>query len=400
VRFVARYILLNPFKVSRDSSIEIRGRIISKISSLKSPAKAIDLGDAVIVPGLVNAHCHLGLSNLQGLIPASTFVQWMPRLINLTRTWGPRDWEDSIRKGLKLLRENGVTSVGEICRHHFLINFLKDDPLRKVVFLEVVGTRVLGPLLERLIEGLKRFRATSTFRLGLSPHAPYSVHTETYQAIYREAQRCGYLIATHLSETKEEVCLLRSARGPFVKILKELGQPLPFLRPPKVSPVRYLDQLGILGPQLNAVHCNYLFGQDITLLTKSRTKVIFCPRSHEFFGHDRHPLRRLVAEGVPVALGTDSLASNSELSILREMALVRTRYRLDPRLIIWMATLSGAQALFPGSKLGVLRKGYLADLIAVEVPQGLPRSEVPEYLCSGMPRVKLTVVDGKIVFRS
>jgi cytosine/adenosine deaminase-related metal-dependent hydrolase len=171
-------------------------------------------------------------------------------------------------------------------------------------------------------------------------------------------------------------------------------------RPPGLSPVPYLDSLGALQPSALLIHCNYLDQESMISILRSRSSVAYCPRSHAYFGHERHPVRELLDMGVNVALGTDSLASNSSLSILDEMRFLhRTRKDLKCEEILRMATLNGAAALHFGGVLGRLRRGYWADMTILRLPESACAKNLASQILEGAGECIGTIVEGRVVWR-
>lgn len=395
----ARFVIGNPQTILEHATVEFDGH---KIRSVRPARGSVDGPDIAILPGLVNAHTHLELSAMRGKIrPTRRFEGWLAELVQEYRQWSSRDWTRSVHDGLDRLARNGITSAGDICRNTRLLPLLRRDPIRKVVYLEALhpdpahADRVIEPI-KTLVD---RFRPSATTAIGLSPHAPYSVSAELFRQCLALARRHDLPMAVHLSESRDEIELLRSGTGALTGLLQHANLPLPFAKPPRRTPVEYLTGLGILSTHTTLIHGNYLTDRDIEKLRKVRTPVVFCPCSHRFFYHDPHPVRKLLRAGVCVALGTDSLASNEDLSILREMSLVRKYYRIAPEEILKMATRNGAMALF-GAKiqLGEIRPGWMADLTVVRVPAGMKRRDLLEYLCTEIPKVAATIVNGKRIY--
>lgn len=349
--------------------LRVRGGRIAEIRpARRSDRPDVDAGDALLMPGLVNAHCHLELSYARGRLPRGrSIVPWLRELIPLHRR---APWRASIRAGLRRAAETGTTSIGDIRSRGPDVA----TPMRLRVYREVIG-----PWPAREAAGL------AAARDGVSPHAPYT----TSAAAYRACLRTGLPIATHVAETREEARLLLRGDGPFAALFRELGVRFPFDRRPGTTPIRWLDRIGVLRKRLVLIHCNYT--DDVALIARRGCTVVFCPGSHAFFGHRAHPLRRLLRAGVPVALGTDSWASNDDLSMLREMRLAREGYGVDAPTAIRMATRNGAEALF-GAKIGELRRGWAADLVGVTVP----RSADPlEHVTLEEPRVRFSMAAGR-----
>jgi aminodeoxyfutalosine deaminase len=210
----------------------------------------------------------------------------------------------------------------------------------------------------------------SAWHPGLSPHAPYSVHPELLSRAVSLAQSFHVPLAMHLAESLEEIELLAAHRGPFVPLLESLNAWHPRAIPVNLRPMDILRVLAA-APRVLVVHGNYLADDEIDLLgaNADRMSVVFCPRTHRYFQHRRYPLARMLAAGVQIALGTDSRASNPDLSLLAEMRQVARDYpEIPPARILQMATINGAQALGLDRRCGTLAAGKQADLAIVALP--------------------------------
>ena len=279
---------------------------------------------------------------------------------------------------------------------------LKCVKLRKVVFEEVLGFRPERALeiVEALETRLEGSAAGDFFSNGCSPHAPYSVSAELYKAVGELASRRGIPLATHLAETRAELEFLRYGTGEFSDFLAQMGALPAGWKPPALAPVFYLEKLGLLGESTVLIHCNCLDPESMAQILSHRCSVVYCPRSHAFFGHEEHPVRRLLDLGVNVALGTDSLASNQSLSILDEMRfLYRERRDLKTEEILRMATLNGAAALRFGGMLGRLRRGYWADMTILGLPRNLSSRNLTSQILEGAGECIATVVRGEVALQ-
>jgi len=371
-----------------------------------------ELGEAIILPGLVNAHAHLELSHLRGRVPyRGRFTAWLQDLVLARWRWSPRDWLASARTGCAELLRHGITTVGDITFSGASFTAVRESGLRGVVFQEVLGFRAAEA--ERAwaqrTEPLWKEAASPSerVRLGLSPHAPYSTSAALYARCLEQARQHGWLLATHLAETLAEGEFLRTGQGELRKAMQRFRQFDRRWSPPGVSPVAYLQGLGFGTVPGLAIHCNYLSEQDIGLLRQSRLTVVYCPRSHTFFEHRDHPVERLLAAGVPVALGTDSLASNDRLDLLAEVReAARKHPGVPPETWLRLATLEGARALGWAEETGSLEVGKAADLMAARGPAGnLPswgggklERAVAEALAGEAHEVVLTMVAGEVRF--
>ena len=358
---------------------------------------------SVLLPGWVNAHSHLNLTAALGALTGSVecFPDWIRSLLQLQAAWTPEIRRQSVVAGLDLLLSTGTTTIAHSSTLPAIEPFI-EHPARTVVFHEPIGFRAdlagtLAGQCEEWIAAARRLIAEAKcdrVTVGLAPHAPYSVSPALFKSIVRIAERHELPLSTHVSETPAEAHLLRDGSGPFRPFLEERGAWDPSWRLPGVSPVCYLSDLGALNPSGTAVHCNYLSDEDIALLARGALIPVWCPGSHQFFGHPVHPAGRLVSAGVPVALGTDSLASNSTLNMLREVRLAAASLP-DVDRAVWLraATITAAQGLGVDSVTGSLEEGKAADLQILETDQKtIPDPEAT--LFEGRLRVRIVTVDG------
>ncbi len=365
----------------------------------------IDWGDAVILPGLVNAHTHLELTDLHGQITAPrSFSDWLRQLISLRRTWCRERFIESTRAGLRMSIASGTTLVGDISAAGVGVQALRGEKLRKVVFEETLGLDpALGAtrltLLEARVEA-DRNSADTLLTPGVSPHAPYTVSPQLYRDVAGIAERLSLPLATHVAETEEELALLQSGTGDLMELLESLGAMPPGWSAPGMAPVVWLDALGILNVSPVLIHCNYVDEHSMSRILQTRSSVVYCPRSHAYFGHRQHPVRQMLDLGINVALGTDSLASNASLSMLDEVRyLFGGRKDLKSEEILRMATLNGASALGFGGVLGRLRRGYWADLTVLRLPGNVSERNLISQILEGAGDCLATVVCGEIVWR-
>ncbi|MFQ6096221.1 MAG: amidohydrolase family protein [Armatimonadota bacterium] len=362
--------------------------------------------DLVIIPGFVNAHTHLDLSGLRGVIPPGNFCTWVARLLRWLWTHPDYDRRAAAGAGIAECVQAGTAAVGDVASVGGLADSapawesasaLDVGPLGGVVFLEVLG---LGPAAikaarRRLSDSLPGF-SNPRLRIGVSPHAPYGTEPEIYRICARFARRNGLRLMTHVAETREECEFLRHGRG-LMRAVALLGR-LSGTRfdPPGCSPVQYVARLGVLAPDVVLVHLNYASDDDIRLVAGAGAHVVFCPGSHRFFGHDPHPVERLLDAGVNVALGTDSLASNESLSMLREIRLLRESHPAIPAAqALDMATRNAAVALGIEDAYGTLGPGMSAAFLGLRPPDGLAASDPIEAALSPDSRLELVVIAGE-----
>jgi cytosine/adenosine deaminase-related metal-dependent hydrolase len=327
-----------------------------------------DFGHAAIIPGLVNAHTHLDLSGARGLIPPTApahFTDWLRGVIAYRGTRSAEQTRADIRAGLAECLRFGTTLVGDIAAEGASRDALAAADTRAVVFRELIG---LG--LQRAAAAMAVANAvcqapahTGTCRIGLSPHAPYSVRQTLFEKAVELARVHHLSVAVHLAESPAELELLYDRTGPFRTFLQDLGiwQADAF----SDSPEAWITRDPRPEPDLY-VHANYL---PATAPIPANGSVVYCPRTHAAFGHPPHPFRDWIARGVRVCLGTDSLASNPDLDILAEARFVRARHPDFPGgQLLRTVTLAGAEAVGWADEAGSLDAGKSADFVVVPLP--------------------------------
>jgi aminodeoxyfutalosine deaminase len=405
----AKYVLAEPDLLLLNAAVHISnpGRI-SRIEPWQDPPaipgiEVIDWGSAVIMPGFVNAHTHLELTHFRGQLALfRSFTDWISQLVDRRRLWEKEQFADSIREGARAALSSGTTLVGDIVSNGMGWDATRGENLRRVVFEEVI---TLSPgsadQISSQLESLLDTAVPDPLQThGISPHAPYAVSPDLYRRLAEISRHRGLLLATHVAETKAERQFLENGTGEFKDFLTDRGVLPKEWQPPHLSPISYLNSLGVLGQSSLLIHCNYLEQESIGRILNSRSSVVYCPRSHDFWGHDRHPIRQLLDSGINVALGTDSLASTHSLSMLDEMRhLFKTRKDLKSEEILRAATLNGAAALNFGGVLGRLRRGYWADLAVFELPGNLGSRQLLSQMLEGAGECIATIVQGKIAWR-
>ena len=383
----------------RDGWVSVdNGRVVATGSG---PAPdATDLGNAVILPALVNAHTHLELSYLRGTVPpAGRFLDWIRPLMAARRAYpdpaDPRILE-SARQAIQEARASGTALVGDVSNTLVTVPLLRDAGMAAQVFYELLGFNDTDGLARvwdartKLAEHRGKHQAV---RVALAAHAPYSVSPELFRAIRADIDGDSEHVSTvHLGESEEELEFVRHGEGPWRDLLDEIGTWNDEWRPHGGSPVEYLADLGFLDSRVLVVHGVQFTGDDLARLRSLGTTIVSCPRSNRHVGVGSPPLEAFYAMGVSVAFGTDSLASVTDLNLFNELAEAR---RIAPRVpashLLESATLCGAQALGFGSDFGTIETGKRAALIAVGVPPGV--TDVEEYLVGGIEQSAITWLD-------
>jgi cytosine/adenosine deaminase-related metal-dependent hydrolase len=320
-----------------------------------------DFGDSAILPGLVNAHAHLDLRCPRGPMPwVGSFVDWLRAVIRHRRGLSTEQVLADIRRGVEECLRFGTTLVGDISSQGLSWPILVQAPLRAVVYHELLGLPKAQAKLawSQAKTWVRTHPATATCRAGLSPHAPYSVRRSLIRCVASLAARARVPLTIHLGETEEEMDLLVLHTGPFVDFLRDLGV---WDEEGLINLIELCDLHRGLDPVAFA-HGNYVGWLRIA----PGNSFVFCPRTHAFFEHGPHPAFYQMAQGVNVALGTDSLASNPDLDILAELRFLSDRHpKVDGATLLRMATLNGAKALGWEDETGSLTPGKSADLLVV-----------------------------------
>lgn len=391
-----------------DGAVLVSGRRIAAVGrwrdfSAGRPKRVVDLGEVVLMPGLVNAHAHLDYTGMAGqLPPPKVFSDWLKLITETKAGWGRADYLASWLAGAQMLARTGTTTVADIeAVPQLLPEVWAATPLRVFSFLELIGIKGHGRPHEIVQEAVARLDSLKHCRCrgGLSPHAPYSTVPELMRLSARTARRRKWRIATHVAESAPEYEMFARGRGEMHDWFRRSGRDMSDCG--RGSPVQHLQRCGALSNRLLAVHANYLGRHDVDLLARHGVHVVHCPRCHSYFRHDPFPLRRLLKAGVNVCLGTDSLASTYkarhervQLSLFEEMrALARIAPWLSARRILRMATLNGACALGMKGQLGELAAGRLADLVAL--PLAGKVADIHQRVLHDAEDVAASMIDGQ-----
>ncbi|TVL99186.1 MAG: hypothetical protein CV087_18960 [Candidatus Brocadia sp. WS118] len=404
----ARYLIPDPEQCIENGAVAINGAKIHRVGTFDE-IKAwsdnntlVDLGNAVILPGFINIHTHLDLTNLHNRIaPTNNFTHWVFQLLGARIRWKEADYTASIEKGIQLCLEAGTTTVADIANTEYSFSALKKSPLRKVVYKEIIDLNPdhVQDVILKVQSELSAYASDSLFRTGLSPHAPYSVSKELYQAMSQLAFQAGMPLCTHIAETQDEIAFLTNGTGNFPGFLRQLRAMPPDWQPLGLTPIHYLKGTGILENHPILIHCNYITDEEISLIKSSGASVAFCPRSHRFFGHTNHPVRKLLDAGINAGLGTDSLASNDTLSILDEMKFLLLHDAISAKDLLAMAAVNGAKALGMASEVGQIKEGFEADLCGIRLPDGNSGDVYGRLLDAGSKNI-FTMVAGVICYQS
>lgn len=394
-----------------DGAVAIQeGRIVAlgrraDVTTAWPGASRWDLPEAALLPGLVNCHTHLELSVFSPPMASGPLAAWLVALIERRREVPVPAQAAAALAGARQLVASGTTCVGEVSTTGQSLAPLLSLGLRGVVYREILGLapeeadarRDAAQADLRLMQEAARGGA---LRVGLSPHSPYSLSEELFRA-------CGTLLlesrvpcCIHAAESPEEVEFLSAGRGAIRDLLyPAVGCRVPPPRRRARSPIEYLDALGALAWRPLLVHAVHVDAADIRRMAESGVSVAHCPRSNAGLSGGVAPVADFLAHGIPVGLGTDSLASVPTLDLWDEMraAAAGQAGRLAPREILEMATLLGAAALGLADQVGSLALGKRADLIAVSARAVAASDPVGSLIAETRGEdVLLSLVEGEV----
>jgi cytosine/adenosine deaminase-related metal-dependent hydrolase len=404
----ARVILPVSAPPIEDGAILISGNKIRHLAPFRdlrphAREKILDLGEVILLPGLVNAHCHLDYTDMAGeLPPPRVFTDWIGSITAAKTAWSYSDYARSWLRGAHQLLKTGVTTVADIeAMPDLLPEVWNATPLRIFSFFEMTGIlsrRRPAEIIAEAVEKIDSLRHPRN-RAMLSPHAPYSTLPELLRRTATAARKRKWRVSTHIAESEQEFEMFQHAGGKMHDWLARNGRDNSDCR--RGSPVAHFARNKLLGENVLAIHVNYLARGDATLLAKNKTHVVHCPRSHDYFKHAKFERERLANAGVNLCLGTDSLATTRktgkqkpELDLFAEMQLLAGRDpTVSPVEILHMATVNGARALGLAGQIGELSKNAGADLIAVPFTGKI--ANVHEALLQHSGSVNASMIDGQ-----
>ncbi|HEX9187490.1 MAG TPA: amidohydrolase family protein [Vicinamibacteria bacterium] len=344
-----------------------------------------DLGDGVLLPGLVNAHCHLELSHLAGrLASGGGFVPWVEGVVESRGRFADDVVRAATAAAIRFLEEHGTVAVGDVSNTLGPLDLLAASGLSAVAFLELLAWDPAKAEATLAWADERSRAAAPVLRPGLevrlAAHAPHSVSPALLRALVER----GGPAAIHLAESPDEAAFLASGGGDWPAFLEKRGLGRVAFTAPGLSPVRYAESLGALHPRLVAAHGVQVDAADREALARRGVSVVLCPRSNRHLGVGIADVPALAAAGVRLALGTDSLASVETLDVLDDAVLIHRQFpRLDPAVLVRMATLGGAEALgLPD--LGAIAPGRRAALAFAEGGAEDPHG----WLLSGEARLR------------
>jgi cytosine/adenosine deaminase-related metal-dependent hydrolase len=382
-----------------------RVQAVGPDSNVPRPSDVVaeDFGEAVILPGLINTHTHLELTGFEGRVRERQFPDWIRQLRELKTTRAPAEYVEAARRGLAGCYAGGVTTIADTGDSGAALQVLAEAGGSGVAYQEVFGPHPAQ--VEESLAGLRdrvtclRRWAGKRVRIGVSPHAPYTVSGQLFRAVAAWSQAESLPLAVHTAESPAETEFLANGSGPFARAWEARGIPLP--HPSGLSPVGWLAQHGVLTERTLCIHAVQLARTDIDRLADSGAAVAHCPLSNQAHHHGAAPLEAILQAGIRVGLGTDSEVSVGRLDLLAEARAARSLARLTADALIELCTLGGARALSLAGETGSLRIGKWGDCVVIRLTKAADSGSPAELVLASLAAdVLLTCLGGRDVYRA
>jgi 5-methylthioadenosine/S-adenosylhomocysteine deaminase len=374
-----------------------------------------DFGEAVLMPGFVNTHSHLELTALRGFLDnvEHDFSAWLLRVArSRDQMMSPEDLFTSALGGAIEAVAAGITCVADIGKHAIAsTKALRTIGLRGISYQENAFALDKTVAQERFVElkdkinQLRQFES-SLLKIGITPHAPYTVSPKLFELITEFALEKNLPVTIHAAESQAEVELMEKGNGPILDVITNFGLKW---HAPKTSSIKYLHSLRVLQTKPLLAHCVYVDEEDLDIIAETDTRIAHCPKSNAKFAHGIAPAACFLEKNIKFGLGSDSVSSNNTLDLIEEarfaalMARTKSEQIIPAEKILRLATLGGAFALGLENKIGTLETGKQADFIVISLtafPQQPVYDPVAAILFSSSARdVKLTVIAGQEIYR-
>jgi 5-methylthioadenosine/S-adenosylhomocysteine deaminase len=413
MRYHARWVLPITQPPIENGTVVVSDGVIAYVGPrVDAPSgEDYDLGEAILLPGLINTHTHLELTAMRGFLENCRFAEWIDKL-RQTRNeiLDAERLLDSARFGIVEGLEAGITTYADTCSSGVAMQAMRELGVRGTMYQEVFGPdpSQSGVAMRELEERIGKLEPgkTELVSLGVSPHAPYTVSDTLYAEAVKFANVRHLPLAMHIAESEPEYDLVVNGSGDFADRWR--GRGIPVSRRAR-SPIALLERHGALerGPLL--IHCVRVDDADIEVMARHRCAVAHCPASNAKFGHGVAPLLPLLAAGIRVGMGSDSVASNNRMDILDEARLAVLVHRAATRRhdafgaqeALELATIGGASALGIDSRVGSLEVGKDADLAAfrIDIPRATPVGDPYSAAIFALPgrAAELVTVRGRVL---
>jgi aminodeoxyfutalosine deaminase len=385
-----------------DGAVQVEGNRIrwaGRFCDRPGGDEVVDAGERVLLPGLINGHCHLDYTMMRNAIsPQKSFARWIERLNAIKRSLDAKDYLSAIALGFQELKQSGVTTVLNIESFPELLVRMPPPPIRTWWFYEMIDVRMRLTTEDMVAGALLFFEKQPSWLggFGLSPHSRYTASLHLFQMANLCAQKFGMPITTHVAESVEELLMFGSGCGELFDLVKGLGRAMHDCG--RQSVVRDLISSGFVGPNWIFAHMNEIQEDEFSLLTRNgaarHLNVVHCPQSHRYFSHRPFSFQRLHELGANISLGTDSLASAESLNLFVELQMAReSQPWLRAHELLRTVTINPARALQREGDLGCIRAGALADIIALPFSEKM--ESVYDAIIDNQQPVDWMMIDGR-----
>lgn len=380
IRYRARWLIPVGSAPIEDGVLGVVGERIEYVGPAAGapPGQEVDFGEAILLPGLVNAHTHLELTVMRGSLEELEFPDWIDKLrASRNEILTDAMLLDSARHGIAEGLLAGITTYADTCASGVVLPAMLEMGVRGIMYQEVFGPapeRRTGAMeeLRARMDGARPSANSPLVRVGVSPHAPYTVSDELYGDVARYAREAALPTAVHVAESAAESDLVNRGAGTLAARLSARGIATPVRAR---SPIALLDSVGALGADTLLIHCVHVDEDDLAIMAARGCAVAHCPVSNAKLGHGIAPLTEMVGAGLAVGLGSDSVASNNRMHMLEEArtAVLQQRARLlshdavPAAQALELATIGGARALRLDGRVGTLEPGKDADFAVFDV---------------------------------
>lgn len=353
--------------------------------------RTIDCTGRLLMPGLVNTHCHAAMTLQRSYADDVTLMSWLNDYI---WPFENRQTTDDIALGMTLgvaeMLLGGITSFVDMYHHeNRCVDVVERLGIRALLGCNYFDGNIDG-LQTQVEDALERSASCERIRIAVAPHSPYTVSPENLLAGKTLARKYDLQFMTHIAETQDEVRIVRERYG--------------------LTPVEHLDALEVLDDRTIGAHCIHLTDSDIATLVRRGVVVSHCPQSNMKIASGVAPIEKMRLAGARITIGTDGTCSNNDLDMFEELRTATFLQKsamgdplvLPAREALRMSTANGARAMgYADGELGMIREGALADLIVIDLqkPHLQPIHDLVSNIvyCGKASDVDTVVVDGRIV---
>jgi cytosine/adenosine deaminase-related metal-dependent hydrolase len=395
--YFAKHILLESGEILANGAVSVCGELIADVGPRGKVRRGgderlVNLGDMLLLPGLINMHTHLEESPIRGFMkePEETFAEWSGKKYSQMR----RLTDEQVRKGIGLcameMISHGTTTVADSARSGITAQALASQSIRSAIFLEVAGAEFM----KEGVDQMRQWQGGGTaFRYGIGPRAFYSLTPREHRRLIDYSYDTGCLWACHAAESAEEVEAFCKHDGDlFRSVTRKKPWPAGNSR---LSPLHYALAEGLIPSGAILFHCNYVTSNELSLLAVKRVFVTLCPRYGAEMEHKDFPTGAACNRGIRICLGTEGMAPPGETSLFDELFYMKKAYpHISAIEMLRWVTKNPAAALKASDKLGSITPGKYADIIGVRFPCA-PNEDLLETLLMSDPDIAFVMIGGE-----